>query len=75
MQRINCLKCGEDKYESIPNGTYPTICSSCLDKDALRKKLTHLKGLSALTLTKRIALIEEYIYDDKARYKNSGLLT
>ncbi len=69
MQEINCTKCGEKKYESVPLGTIHSVCSSCLMKEANQKKLTHLKGLTALTLSKRIALIEEYIYDDKARYK------
>ena len=69
LTEISCTKCGKTKFELAPYGVPPSFCSSCVDESTLQKKLIYLKGLTALKLKKRIALIEEYIYDDKARYK------
>ena len=67
MIEIKCSKCGHTSAEEQTTSVKPTICSTCLEEEAIETKLTYLKGLQGLSIKKRIAKIEAYIYEDSIK--------
>lgn len=59
---VVCMTCGESKCE-VQSSNDRNTCSDCRHKKAVQDRLTHLKGLEALTIEERVARIEAWIYD------------
>ena len=67
MARIDdftCIVCDEPKREVVNNTLY-RVCCRCRTKQAEIEKKAHMENLKLMPLEKRVAIIEEYLYDSK----------
>jgi hypothetical protein len=65
MIAVNCTQCSKGFYIKNAERDYfkPYICPDCEEKNAQEKKAKYLAELEQLTITERLRLIEERLYD------------
>lgn len=66
ITQFECEKCGQVKRTSTSVlGSFPTTCFECDLEEGISHKNKFLDELSALSVERRLRLIEEWIYDQK----------
>ena len=72
MRTFFCSSCQKEVTEEKPASKFYTKCNICIEQDEINEKLLWKFARSKLTLTQRIAELEDFMYDQKLKEVGHG---